>query len=135
MHILPTYGAPSGSDLGCMCDCVFVCCLQATAVNTASKMVSFADGTSLKYDTLFLATGSTPRTIPVPGITLENVFLLRDPAHANAIHAAAEGKRVVLVGTGFIGELGLGGERRRGVWSEGEGRGEYMKSGMRKHEL
>ena len=79
---------------------------QATAVNMASKTISFADGTNLNYDTLFLATGSSPRSIPVPGITLENVFLLRDPAHANTISAAAEGKRVVLVGTGFIGELG-----------------------------
>ena len=65
--------------------------------------MSFNDGSNLKFDKVFLATGSTPRTIPVPGIDLENVFLLRDPAHANAINAAAEGKRVVLVGTGFIG--------------------------------
>ena len=65
--------------------------------------MSFNDGSNLKFDKVFLATGSTPRTIPVPGIDLENVFLLRDPANANAINAAAEGKRVVLVGTGFIG--------------------------------
>jgi NAD(P)H-nitrite reductase large subunit len=76
---------------------------EASGLNVPEKTVSFTDESSLKYDKVFLATGSIPRKIPVPGVELENVFLLRDPANANAINAAAEGKRVVLVGTGFIG--------------------------------
>ena len=43
-----------------------------------------------------------PRTLPVPGF--HNVLLLRDPTQANAIATSAEGKRVVVIGTSFIGE-------------------------------
>ena len=44
-----------------------------------------------------------PRSLPVPGFE-GNVLLLRDPAQANAIATMAEGKRVVVIGTSFIGE-------------------------------
>ena len=40
----------------------------------------------------------------MPGFQLENVLLLREPAQANAIATAAEGKKVVVIGTSFIGE-------------------------------
>lgn len=73
-------------------------------MNTAEKTVSFTDGTSIKYDTLFIGTGSTPRTLDVPGSDLRNIYYLRDPWQGNALLEAATGKRVVIVGAGFIGE-------------------------------
>ena len=45
-----------------------------------------------------------PRTLPIPGFDLENVFLLREPAQANQIAQLAVGKKVVIIGTSFIGE-------------------------------
>ena len=44
-----------------------------------------------------------PRSLPVPGFE-GNVLLLRDPAQANAIATMAEGKRVIVIGTSFIGK-------------------------------
>ena len=44
-----------------------------------------------------------PRSLPVPGFE-GNVLLLRDPTQANAIASTAEGKRVVVIGTSFIGK-------------------------------
>ena len=44
-----------------------------------------------------------PRTLPIPGFDLENVFLLRDPSQANKIAEHAIGKNVVVIGTSFIG--------------------------------
>ena len=44
-----------------------------------------------------------PRRLPIPGLDLNNVFMLRTPDDANAIAAASEGKNVVIVGSSFIG--------------------------------
>lgn len=45
-----------------------------------------------------------PRSLPIPGFDLENVFLLREPMQANKIAEVAAGKKVVVIGTSFIGE-------------------------------
>jgi NADPH-dependent 2,4-dienoyl-CoA reductase/sulfur reductase-like enzyme len=71
-------------------------------VDKEGKKVKFSDGEEISYDKLLLATGSKPRSLPVPGFE-GNVLLLRDPAQANAIATMAEGKRVVVIGTSFIG--------------------------------
>ena len=51
----------------------------------------------------FLASHLRPRTLPIPGFDLENVFLLRDPSQANKIAEMGAGKKVVVIGTSFIG--------------------------------
>ena len=66
--------------------------------------MSFTDGTSIKYDTLFVGTGSAPRTLDVAGSDLQNIYYLRDPWQGNALLEAATDKQVVIVGAGFIGE-------------------------------
>merc|ERR1719422_2060498 len=76
---------------------------QVTAVSVKDKKVSLASGDSLKYDSLVVATGGTPRRLPTPGQDLAGVFSLRTPADANAIAAQAQGKNVVVVGSSFIG--------------------------------
>lgn len=76
---------------------------EASGLNTSGKTVSFTDGTSIKYDTLFIGTGSAPRTLDVPGSDLQNIYYLRDPWQGNALVEAATDKRVVIVGAGFIG--------------------------------
>jgi NAD(P)H-nitrite reductase large subunit len=52
---------------------------------------------------LLLASYLRPRTLPIPGFDLENVFLLRDPSQANKIAEMGAGKNVVVIGTSFIG--------------------------------
>lgn len=44
--------------------------------------------------------------MPIPGFDSENVFLVREPAEANRIAELANEKKVVVIGTSFIGESG-----------------------------
>src|SRR5690606_21222449 len=76
-----------------------------TALDTAAHSVTLASGDTLGYDKLLLATGSTPRPLPVPGGELAGVHLLRTVDQADALHAALAdgGRRVVLIGSGWIG--------------------------------
>jgi len=55
------------------------------------------------YSTLVLATGGTPRKLPIDGKDLSNVLTLRGVDSAKKIDAAAtEGKRLVVIGSSFI---------------------------------
>ncbi|MDT5175018.1 MAG: 3-phenylpropionate/trans-cinnamate dioxygenase ferredoxin reductase component [Mycobacterium sp.] len=75
----------------------------ATNIDTATRTVTLADGTSLGYDELVIATGLVPRRIPsFPD--LEGVRVLRsfDECMALRTHASSA-KRAVVIGAGFIG--------------------------------
>ncbi|KAL5493177.1 hypothetical protein EMCRGX_G014315 [Ephydatia muelleri] len=76
---------------------------EATKLNLEERKVTFADGESLSYDSLLLATGSKPFVLPVAGFDLQNVLVLREPSQANEIAREATGKRVIVIGTSFIG--------------------------------
>lgn len=78
--------------------------VAAERIDRAARTIHLADGTSLAYDHLVLATGSSPRTLGVPGAELANVHVLRSYDQALALaDGFASGKRVVVVGGGFIG--------------------------------
>jgi len=76
---------------------------EVKKVDPAGKSVMFADGSSKKFDSLLIATGGTPRVLPIKGVDLQNVFSLRTPDDANQIAQAAAGKNVVIIGSSFIG--------------------------------
>lgn len=77
--------------------------VQAVAIDRAAHTVRLSDGTALAYDKLLLATGSTPRKLPMPGLGSRCVYL-RTFADALAIRAHLKsGNRIVIVGGGFIG--------------------------------
>ncbi|MGN6272034.1 MAG: NAD(P)/FAD-dependent oxidoreductase [Protaetiibacter sp.] len=77
----------------------------ATGIDAAARRVSLASGDTVDYDKLLLATGSTPHPLPVPGADLDGVHLLRTVDQADALHTALAdgGRRVVLIGSGWIG--------------------------------
>ena len=76
----------------------------ATAIERASKTVALSDGSTLNYDILVLATGARATALPIPGAELAGVMFLRTAADAEVLKAAVgAGKRLVVVGGGYIG--------------------------------
>ncbi|KAJ3092310.1 hypothetical protein HK102_008621 [Quaeritorhiza haematococci] len=83
---------------------------EAKDVDVVAKAVSLSNGAKLSYDYLVLATGGDPRTLPIPGKDLKNVFTLRGVQDANSIEQAVAAftkddakPNVVIVGSSFIG--------------------------------
>ncbi|KMO84798.1 FAD-dependent oxidoreductase [Mycolicibacterium chubuense] len=75
----------------------------ARSVDTDAKTVTLADGSTLGYDELVIATGLVPKRIrsfpDLPGI-----HVLRNVGQSLALRReAADARRVVVVGAGFIG--------------------------------
>ena len=89
--------------------------VAATALDTAAKSVSLADGTSIAYDGLIIATGGDVRRLPnqpaIAGVhtlrTLDDATALRDEI--------AEGTKVVVIGAGFIGLEAAATAKKRGA--------------------
>lgn len=76
----------------------------AVAIDTAGHKLALADGTTLEYSKLVLATGGFARPLPVPGADLDGVHMLRTVADVNAIRARiAPGLRAAIVGAGYVG--------------------------------
>ncbi|MFB7945869.1 NAD(P)/FAD-dependent oxidoreductase [Kitasatospora phosalacinea] len=76
----------------------------ATAVDPAGHTVTLEGGERLPFSKLLLATGSAPRTLPVPGGDGEFVRTLRRLGDSEQLRAAFRpGARVVIVGAGWIG--------------------------------
>jgi 3-phenylpropionate/trans-cinnamate dioxygenase ferredoxin reductase subunit len=75
------------------------------AIDPGAHNVTLTDGEELRYDSLLLATGSSPRRLPLPGAGLPGVRTLRrlDDADALAAELRGGGRRLVLIGSGWIG--------------------------------
>jgi 3-phenylpropionate/trans-cinnamate dioxygenase ferredoxin reductase subunit len=77
---------------------------RAVAVHRSPKSVLLENGESLGYDKLFLCTGGRARKLIIPGSDLPGVCTLRTIDDALLIgRALAAGKRVVVIGGGWIG--------------------------------
>ena len=89
---------------------------RATRIDSARKSIALEDGSTLGYDRLLIATGSSPATPPIPGIAGAGVHACWTLADARAILALAKpGARVVQMGAGFIGCIILEALAGRGV--------------------
>ncbi|KAI4843317.1 rubredoxin-NAD(+) reductase [Aureobasidium sp. EXF-8846] len=81
---------------------------NVTKVDFNNRSVETDDGKKVNYTKLIMASGGTPKWLPMDGLKgdLENVFVLRALPHAQGIMKAAGedgGKKVVVVGSSFIG--------------------------------
>ncbi|MEU9153487.1 FAD-dependent oxidoreductase [Streptomyces sp. NPDC048417] len=75
---------------------------RATALDVPRRRVRLADGASVAFDALVIATGVAPRRLP--DSDLAGVHVLRTLDDAIALRAALRaGPRVVVVGAGFLG--------------------------------
>jgi 3-phenylpropionate/trans-cinnamate dioxygenase ferredoxin reductase subunit len=76
----------------------------AVSIDRARRRVEIADGSSVEYDALLLATGSRPRLLPLPGAELAGVHYLRNFADVDRLRGElGAGRRGVIVGGGYIG--------------------------------
>lgn len=78
---------------------------SVTAIDRLAKTVTLSDGSTLDYDVLALATGSTPRKLPASlGGDLDGVFVVRDFTDADRLAGEMQpGKHALIIGGGYIG--------------------------------
>ena len=76
-----------------------------TSIDPNNKEIMLSNGTSLSWDKLVLTTGSRARGLPASiGGDAKRVYLLRSLVDADALSdELVEGKKVVIVGGGYIG--------------------------------
>jgi 3-phenylpropionate/trans-cinnamate dioxygenase ferredoxin reductase subunit len=77
---------------------------RASAIDAGAKQVTLENGERIAYDKLILTTGSRVRRLNCPGHDLAGVHYLRTIADVEAIQGQfTEGKRLVIVGAGYVG--------------------------------
>ena len=89
---------------------------RATAFDPAAKTVTLDDGNTLTYSALVLATGSSSLHPPIEGADAAGVYYLRSVDDATALlDVLGEGKRLAVIGAGWIGLEIAAGARGRGT--------------------
>ncbi len=90
--------------------------VRAVALDLAAKRVELSSGERLSFDKLLLATGGRVRRLPVPGAHLEGVHYLRTLDDCEALARELQpGRRLAVVGAGFIGSEVAASAREKGL--------------------
>ena len=94
--------------------------MTATAIDTANKVVGLSDSTSIGYENLVIATGCRSRlggrASNMTGWDLPGVHTLRSLADSQALkEQLVEGRRLVVIGAGWIGMEVAASARAAGV--------------------
>jgi len=77
---------------------------RVVSIDRNSHQVTTADTEHFDYDYLVIATGSRPRKLAIPGSELAGVHYLRGISDVDAIRRdMGEGRRVAIIGAGYIG--------------------------------
>ena len=77
---------------------------EVASLDPVGGSLELADGRTLRYGALLLATGATPVRLQVPGANLPHVHTLRSLSDCRAIIAATgQAERAVVIGASFIG--------------------------------
>jgi NADPH-dependent 2,4-dienoyl-CoA reductase/sulfur reductase-like enzyme len=88
----------------------------ATGLDLGTRTVTLADGDRVRYDGLVIATGSAARSRPAGPPPPPGVVTLRGWRDALALRARLEpGRRLVVIGAGFLGGEIAAAARARGV--------------------
>ncbi|MBI4307472.1 MAG: FAD-dependent oxidoreductase [Chloroflexi bacterium] len=77
---------------------------RAVGLDARKRTATLDTGQELAFQKLLLATGASPRRLPLPGADLPGVYYLRSLADAEQLrNEMAPGRRVAIIGGGFIG--------------------------------
>lgn len=78
--------------------------VEATQVDSVQKTVTLSNGYKIKWDKLYIATGSKASKAPVPGAELKNVITMRDYVDSAYVTSLlSPDKHVVCLGLSFVG--------------------------------
>ncbi len=89
---------------------------KVVEIDRAARTATSAEGVTVPYDKLIIATGSLPIVIPVPGHALAGVLTYRDLDDVHAmLLAARRGGRAVVIGGGLLGLEAAAGLREQGM--------------------
>lgn len=90
---------------------------QVTGIDPNSNTLTLDDGSTVGFDDLLIATGSSPLKIPVPGADGPRVQSLWTLGQTESLLNAVQGNqrpRVLMIGAGFIGFIMLNAMYKRG---------------------
>ena len=77
---------------------------RAEKIDAKGHSLQLANGGTLTYDKLVLATGSRPRLLDIAGREFNNIFDLRSMADIDAMQPLfKKGKNLAIIGGGYIG--------------------------------
>ncbi len=89
---------------------------RATRIDPSARFVELDDHRRVPFDNLLIATGGRNRPVSIPGGDLEGIYSLRTIQDADRIRAEViAGRRVVVVGMGFIGSEVAASLRQKGL--------------------
>ena len=89
---------------------------EAKRIDVQERAVELDSGERVSFDALLLATGGRARALPIPGVDLEGVYYLRHVGDSESIAAELqEGRRLVVIGAGFIGSEVAASARMKGL--------------------
>ena len=90
--------------------------VEVTKLEPAAHRVALADGRTLEYGALLLATGAAPIRLDIPGASLPHVFTLRTlPETRGILERTVKGRPAVVIGASFIGLEAAASLRARGM--------------------
>ncbi|MBT3196218.1 MAG: NAD(P)/FAD-dependent oxidoreductase [Gammaproteobacteria bacterium] len=88
----------------------------ATSIHRGRREVSLADGRTISYDRLLMATGSHPFILPVPGNDLQGVVGFRTLEDVETMVEAAKSQtHAVVIGGGLLGLEAANGLHKQGM--------------------